>query len=53
MDKVRIDAGFMTKAKVEWYGIGDFAYPYLWKEKLTAIDYKGSCGDPRNRKIER
>lgn len=30
MDKMRIEAGFVTHAKVKWYG-GGYAYPYLWK----------------------
>ena len=46
MDKARIEAGFITKAKVKWWG-GGFAYPYLWKEKLTDIDYRENWGDPR------
>lgn len=31
MDKKLIEEGFVTKAKVKWYG-GVFASPYLWKE---------------------
>ncbi|MBF0578121.1 hypothetical protein [Dysgonomonas sp. GY617] len=28
-DKILIESGYVTKAKVKWYGIGTFAYPYL------------------------
>jgi hypothetical protein len=51
MDKMRIEAGFMTKAKVKWYG-GGIAYPYLWKENKSDPDYKEAWGDPRMPKVE-
>lgn len=46
MDKMRIEAGFVTKAKVKWYG-GGTACPYLWKENQSDIEYEESWGDPR------
>lgn len=61
MDKRLIEAGYITKAKIKWYG-GGFAYPYLWKpdvvkdeaakqlasyELLDNSDYCQSWGDPR------
>lgn len=45
-DKILIEKGFVTKAKVKWYD-GRFAHPYLWKEKKTDTEYKESWGDPR------
>ena len=45
-DKILIEKGFITKAKVKWYD-GRFAHPYLWKEKKTDTEYKESWGDPR------
>lgn len=63
MDKRLIEAGYITKAKVKWYG-GGFAYPYLWKpdsvkdeaaaqlagyELLDNSDYCQSWGDPREK----
>lgn len=52
MDKMKIDAGFVTRAKVKWYG-GGYAYPYLWKEDKADNDYKESWGDPRVMKIQK
>ena len=46
MDKMRIEAGFFTKAKVKWYG-GGYAYPYLWKVNKSDNEYKEAWGDPR------
>ncbi|GHV40682.1 hypothetical protein FACS1894179_07620 [Bacteroidia bacterium] len=46
MDKMKIEAGFITKAKVKWWG-GGYAYPYLWKTNKADIDYPESWGDPR------
>lgn len=51
MDKMRIQAGFVTKAKVKWYG-GGYAYPYLWKQNKSDNDYKEAWGDPREIKVE-
>lgn len=45
-DKILIEKGFVTKAKVKWYG-GGFAHPYLWKENKADTEYKESWGDPR------
>lgn len=52
MDKMRIEAGFVTKAKVKWYGIGTFAYPYLRKENKSETEYKEAWSDPRVTKVE-
>lgn len=46
-DKILIENGYITKAKIKWYGIGTFAYPYLWKENKSDTEYKESWGDPR------
>lgn len=51
-DKILIEKGFVTKAKVKWYG-GGFAYPYLWKEKKTDLEYRENWGDPRVEKEEK
>ena len=48
-DKILIEKGFVTKAKVKWYG-GGFAYPYLWKEKKSDVEYMENWGDPRVKK---
>ena len=45
-DKILIEKGFVTKAKVKWYG-GGFAHPYLWKENKADTEYKESWGNPR------
>lgn len=52
MDKMKIEAGFVTKAKVKWYG-GGFAYPYLWKENKENAEYKESWGNPRLPKTQK
>ena len=46
-DKILIENGFRTKAKVKWCGGIDFQYPYLWKENREDTEYKVSWGDPR------
>jgi hypothetical protein len=46
-DKMLIEAGYITKAKVKCWGDPDFAYPYLWKENKADTQYKESWGDPR------
>lgn len=46
-DKILIENGYITQAKVKWYGMGRFAYPYLWKEKKSDTEYKESWGNPR------
>ncbi|GHV14893.1 hypothetical protein FACS1894169_04760 [Bacteroidia bacterium] len=52
MDKMKIEAGFITKAKVKWWG-GGYAYPYLWKTNKADIDYQESWGDPRIPKTQK
>lgn len=46
-DKMLIEAGYITKAKVKWWGAHDFGYLYLWKENESDIEYKESWNDPR------
>ena len=54
MDKVLIEAGFITHAVVKWWGnAGETARPYLWKEKPTDTDYRENWGDPRKPKTPR
>ena len=53
MDKIKIEAGFVTKAKVKWWGIGTFAYPHLWKENKSDSEYKEAWANPRVTKIEK
>ncbi len=48
-DKILVEKGHLTKAKVKWYG-GGFAQPYLWKDKPEDADYKESFTDPRTPK---
>lgn len=65
MDKRLIEAGYITKVKVKWYG-GGFAQPYLWKPEtvnedepsqlsnyklVENSDYCQSWGDPRKKGI--
>jgi len=52
-DMVLIEAGFVTKAKVKWYGTGSYAYPYLWKENKSDAEYKESWDDPRLPKVKK
>lgn len=53
MDKMRIEAGFVTKAKVKWWGGGQYAYPHLWKANKSDAGYQESWGDPRLPKAEK
>ncbi len=46
-DKVLIDNGYISKAKVKWWGGVNYAYPYLWKENKADTEYKESWDDPR------
>lgn len=46
-DKILIENGYITKAKVKWWGMGSYANPYLWKENKSDSDYKESWSDPR------
>jgi len=53
-DKIIIENGYMTKAKVKWWGgYGNFAHPYLWKVNPADSDYQESWGDPRIKKEEK
>jgi len=52
-DKIQIEKGHVTQAKVKWYGIGTFAYPYLWKTNKSDTEYKESWSDPRITKTEK
>lgn len=47
MDRDLVERGFVVRAVVEWYGAGQTARPYLWKENPTDTDYKESWSDPR------
>jgi hypothetical protein len=46
-DKILIENGYMTKATVKWWGGGQYAHPYLWKENKSDEEYKESWNDPR------
>lgn len=61
-DKMLIEKGHITRAKIKYYGIGSFARPYLWKpeavkrepfdidvvsELCSGSEYHGSWSDPR------
>jgi len=53
-DKIIIENGYMTKAKVKWWGgYANFAHPYLWKENPSDSDYQESWSDPRIKKEEK
>ncbi len=52
-DKILIEHGYVTKAKVKWWGGIDYQYPYLWKENKVDAEYKESWGDPRLPKVEK
>lgn len=48
MDKLLIEAGFITRAIVKWWGgMGQTARPYLWKQNPSDTEYKESWNDPR------
>lgn len=51
-DKLLIEKGHITKAKVKWWGMGTYAYPYLWKTNKSDTDYQESWDDPRLPKPE-
>lgn len=53
MDKMRIEAGFIARATIKWYGYGNYAHPYLWKDNKSDSDYKESWGDPRIERKEK
>lgn len=46
MDRDRIEAGYVVRALVKWWG-GTTARPYLWKEKKSDTTYRESWDDPR------
>jgi hypothetical protein len=46
-DKILLEQGYITKAKVKLCGIGTFAYPYLRKTNKSDYDYQESWSDPR------
>lgn len=46
MDRDRIEAGYVVRALVKWWG-GTTARPYLWKEKASDTTYRESWDDPR------
>lgn len=46
-DKILIENNQVVKAKVKWYGLGSYAYPYLWKANKTDSQYQESWDDPR------
>ncbi|MDD4754378.1 MAG: relaxase/mobilization nuclease domain-containing protein [Desulfitobacteriaceae bacterium] len=52
-DKILVEKGYVTQVKVKWYGIGTFAYPYLWKDNIADVEYKESWNDPRVPKEEK
>lgn len=51
-DKILVENGYITKAKVKGYG-GGFAYPYLWKENKSDAEYKESWGNPKISKTQK
>ena len=52
-DKIQVENGFITKAKVKWWGCIDYQYPYLWKEKPSDPEYRLSWGDPKKAQEEK
>lgn len=52
-DKILIESGHITKAKVKWLGGIDFAYHYLWKQNKGDTEYRESWSDPRVKKEEK
>lgn len=51
-DKILVENGCITKAKVKWYG-GRFAYPFLWKENKSDTEYQESWDNPKIQKREK
>lgn len=37
-NKMLVENGHIVKAKVKWYGIRSYAYPYLWKANKSDSD---------------
>lgn len=52
-DKILVENGYITKAKVKWWGGVDFAYPFLWKENKDNTEYEESWDDPRLLKADK
>ncbi len=46
-DKILVENNQVVKAKVKWYGLESYAYPYLWKANKTDSQYQESWDDPR------
>lgn len=53
MDRDLIKGGFVVRALVQWYGTGQTARPYLWKEKPSDQTYQESWDDPRKPRTPR
>lgn len=51
-DKILVEKGYITKAKVKWHGYGNYANPYLWKANKSDANYQESWGDPRISKTQ-
>ena len=51
-DKIQIEAGHITRAKVKYWG-GGYAQPYLWKTNKSDPEYNESWDDPRLPKPEK
>ena len=45
-DKILVEKGYVTKAKMKWWGGIDFQYPFVWKDSKTN-EIKHSFADPR------
>ena len=45
-DKILVDRGEITKAKMKWWGGIDFQYPFVWKDTQSG-EIKHSFTDPR------
>ena len=52
-DKILVENGQVVKAKVKWYGLGSYAYPYLWKANKSDTKYQESWDDPRLPKVQK
>lgn len=52
-DKILIENGYMTKAKVKWFGGVNYAYPFLGKTNKSDAEYKESWNDPRLPKTQK
>ena len=51
-DKMLVEGGHITRAKVKYWG-GGYAQPYLWKTNKSDPDYNESWNDPRLPKPEK